>query len=99
MGGERLDPAVFRYHRGGRNALTVHKDVDEWHEERLTEQEQIDAMRALAARATAPVPREEPKVFTAPQRTNFPQINTYAMGKGDYAMNPIPRVRVDYQRM
>ena len=99
MGGERLDPAVFRYYRSsGGNMLTVHKDADSWSDDRMTEQQQIDAMRAASNRQLAPVPRDEPKIFTAPQRTNFPQLNTYAMGKGDYAANPVPRVRVDYQR-
>lgn len=96
-----VDPFAVKFHRK-QSVLVGHGDPKDWEDEmkkNLTPADQEAALIALAGRHLAPQPRDYPKVYTAPQRSNFPLMNTYAMGKGDFAENPLPRMRTDHFRM
>lgn len=96
-----VDPAAVKFHRKG-SVLSGYGDPAEWENEmkkNLSDQEKEAAVMAMAGRHLAPQPRDYPKVFTSPQQSNFPIINIYAMGKGDFGQNPLPRMRTDHFRM
>ena len=96
-----VDPSVMKFYRKT-GVLTGYGDPSEWENEmkkNLTDADKEAALMAMAGRHLAPQPRDYPRVYTAPQRTNFPLMNTYAMGKGDFAENPLPRMRTDHFRM
>lgn len=95
-----VNPSAVKFYRKG-SVLTGYGDPADWEDEMKAARstaEQEAALMAMAGRHLAPQPREYPRVFTAPQRSNFPTYNIYAMGKGDFGENPLPRLRTDHFR-
>lgn len=91
--------ASVRFHRH------THSDSygipEEWHKEVTKATPELWAAwcRGQGQQSYATIdPREYDKAYTAPWSGSYPMVNTYAMGKGTYAMNPLPRQRPDLFR-